>query len=39
MSPLEIETGVFLIAFGGEADVVKLDFVDAGWACLARAMS
>jgi hypothetical protein len=24
------EAGVFLIAFGGEADVVELDFVGAG---------
>ena len=26
---LEDEVGVFLVAFGGEADVVELDFVDA----------
>ena len=27
---LEQKAGIFLVAFGGEADVVKLDFVGAG---------
>ena len=29
MSLLEVEAGVFLVAFGGEANIVKLHFVGA----------
>ena len=29
LTALEDELGVFLVAFGGEADVVELDFVGA----------